>query len=162
MVGTLVLMYWQTRQNQRLNSANALMALRERFDAPRMLKARKHLSERLIHGQHDEITNVEVATFFELVGALTHHKVLDAKLVWEGFGSWISTYYYALRHPVDLVGRARLDLKDPLVFHEFEWVYHRVLAIDRKMNPRSTDPDSPEAGVNGRQLLGIESEIEVD
>jgi hypothetical protein len=161
-VGTLVLMYWQTRQNQRLNSANAVMALRERFDAPRMLKARKHLSERLLHGTHDEITNVEVATFFELVGALTHHKVLDQELVWEGFGSWISTYYWALRHPVDMIGRARVELKDPLLFHEFEWVYQRIMTIDRRMNPESSPADSPEMAVNSRELLSIESEIDVD
>jgi len=38
-VGTLLLMLWQTLQAQKLNSANAVMNLRERFDSPRMRAA---------------------------------------------------------------------------------------------------------------------------
>ncbi len=34
-LGTLFLMYWQTRQNQILNSAKAVLTLRERFDSDR-------------------------------------------------------------------------------------------------------------------------------
>ncbi len=132
-VGTLVLMYWQTRQTQELNSANAILTLRERFDAPRMRQARRTLSTHLVRGTHEDITSVEVATFFELVGALTHRKVLKLDLVWEAFGGWVANYYYALRHPVDLIGRSRNDLKDPLVFHEFEWLYNRILDTDRRM-----------------------------
>ncbi len=132
-VGTLVLMYWQTRQTQELNSANAILTLRERFDAPRMRQARRTLSTHLVRGTHEDITSVEVATFFELVGALTHRKVLKLDLVWEAFGGWVANYYYSLRHPVDLIGRSRNDLKDPLVFHEFEWLYNRILETDRRM-----------------------------
>jgi hypothetical protein len=132
-IGTLALMYWQTRQAQELNSANSILTLRERFDAPRMRLARRDLSTHLVRGTHEDITSVEVATFFELVGALTHRRVLKVDLVWEAFGSWVSNYYYALRNPVDLIGRTRSDLRDPLVFHEFEWLYHRVLEIDRRM-----------------------------
>lgn len=132
-IGTLILMYWQTRQAQELNSANSILTLRERFDSPRMRQARKDLSTHLIRGTHEDITSVEVATFFELVGALTHRKVLKVDLVWEAFGGWVSNYYYALRHPVDLIGRTRSDLKDPLVFHEFEWLFKRILEIDHRM-----------------------------
>ena len=53
-VGTLLLMYWQTRTSQKLNSANAIMALRERFDSPHMRAARRHLSARLLAQQHDD------------------------------------------------------------------------------------------------------------
>ena len=136
-IGTLFLLWWQARTAQRLNSANAVMALRERFDSRRMLVARQQLSSHLLRHSHEDITNVEVATFFELVGALTHEKILDEHLVWEAFGSWITNYYWALRNPVDLIGRARKDLKDPLVFHEFEWLYRRVVDIDRhSLGPR--------------------------
>jgi hypothetical protein len=160
-VGTLVLMYWQTRQASRLNSANAVIALRERFDSHRMLKARRDLSKHLIRGEHEEITNVEVATFFELVGALTHQKVLDEELVWEAFGTWVANYYWALRHPVDLVGRSRQELRDPLVFHEFEWLYERVMAIDRRMAGHVATPRA-EPSLETREMLSIEAEIELD
>jgi gamma-glutamylcysteine synthetase len=130
--GTLLILFWQTRQAQRLNSANSVMALRERFDSPRMRRARQHLSSRLMKNAPEEVTSVEVAVFFELVGTLTHRKVLDHDLVWEAFGSWITNYYHALRNPVDLIGKARADLQDPLVFHEFEWLHDRMMALDRK------------------------------
>jgi hypothetical protein len=132
-IGTLFLMYWQTLQTQRLNSANAVMTLRERFDGGRMRQARRHLSERLLHEKHEDIASMEVVTFFELVGTLTHRKVLDSELVWEAFGTWISAYYYALRQPIDLIGQLRTSLEDPLVFHEFEWLQEKLIEIDRKM-----------------------------
>lgn len=130
-VGTLFLMYWQTRQAQHLNSANAVMALRERFDGGRMRAARRHLSDRLLRQAHEDIASVEVVTFFELVGTLTHRGVLDNDLVWEAFGTWVSAYYWGLRNPVDLIGQLRTNLEDPLVFHEFEWLYHRIEELDR-------------------------------
>ena len=159
-IGTLVLMYWQTRQTQELASANSILTLRERFDTAHMRRARRHLSSRLLNGQHEDITSVEVATFFELVGALTHRKVLKEDLVWEAFGTWVANYYNAMRHPVDLIGRARKDLDDPLVFHEFEWLYHRVEAIDRRMlGP--THAKAIESTEENRFILKRESDLEV-
>jgi hypothetical protein len=160
-VGTLVLMYWQTRQASRLNSANAVITLRERFDSTRMLKARRDLSQHLIKGEHEEITNVEVATFFELVGALTHERVLDERLVWEAFGTWVANYYWALRHPVDLIARSREELRDPLVFHEFEWLYDRILVIDKKQAGHVPKPSGVPT-FDSREMLSIEAEIEVE
>ena len=141
-VGTHVLMYWQTRQNQHQNSANAVMNLRERIDGPRMRAARRHLADRLLRGAHQDIANVEVATFFELVGTLTHRKVLHDDLVWEAFGTWIEAYYSALRHPVDLIGQLRANLSDTLVLHEFEWLHARIDELDRKhLGGSSPSPD---------------------
>jgi len=139
-VGTLLLMYWQTRTSQRLNSANAVMALRERFDSAHMRAARRHLSERLLAHAPDDISSVEVLTFFELVGMLTHRGLLDADLVWEAFGSWVVAYYWAIRHPVDLVAGIRAELRDPLLFHELEWLHDKVLSIElhRELAPVSS------------------------
>ncbi|HYK92526.1 MAG TPA: hypothetical protein VEY07_00590 [Thermoplasmata archaeon] len=160
-IGTLVLMYWQTRQTQELNSANSILTLRERFDSPRMRAARRELSTHLVRGTHEDITSVEVATFFELVGALTHRKVLKLDLVWEAFGGWVSNYYWALRHPVDLIGRTRTELKDPLVFHEFEWLYHRIGQIDRRMLG-ATHQASIEAAEESREILKREMTLDVN
>jgi hypothetical protein len=138
-VGTLLLMYWQTRENRRLNSANAVMALRERFESPRMRLARKTLSHRLLNNLHEEVTNIEVGAFFELIGTLTHRKILDEDLVWEAFGTWVENYYYGLRHPVDIIARGRAALKDPFIFHEFEWLNDRLLSLDvHKLGPIHT------------------------
>ncbi|MGP8134546.1 MAG: hypothetical protein ACLQD8_00165 [Thermoplasmata archaeon] len=158
-IGTLGLMYWQTRTNQHLNSANAVMALRERFDGARMRSARRHLSERLLKQEHHDIASMEVVTFFELVGTLTHRKVLDDDLVWEAFGTWVTAYYLGIRQPFDLVGQLRKDLSDPLVFHEFEWLYHRLQEIDRsRCAPPAEAPAAPVADVN--RVLTREAKLE--
>jgi len=156
-VGTLLLMYWQTRTSQRLNSANAVMALRERFDSGHMRAARRHLSERLLAQAHDDISSVDVVTFFELVGTLTHHGVLDAELVWEAFGSWIVAYYWGIRHPVDLVARTRAELGDPLVFHEFEWLHDVVVSIDVHHEPQA--PAAGDSEVAARRILELETRL---
>jgi hypothetical protein len=132
-IGTVALLWWQVRVAQHLNSANAVLALRERFDSPANRRRRRKLAEHLLAGRHDDITNLEVAAFFELVGSLTHTGVLSPKLVWEAFGTWIGGYYVALRNPVDVIGRARTSSKDPLIMHEFEWLFGRIQQIDRKM-----------------------------
>jgi hypothetical protein len=157
-IGTLYLMYWQTRTNQHLNSANAVMSLRERFDSDRMRAVRRHLSDRLIRKAHQDITSMEVINFFELIGTLTHRGVLDDDLVWEAFGTWVAAYYHALRHPVDLIGQLRTTIEDPLVFHEFEWLNNRVLEIDRhRAGPASALPHPEEDAL---RILHRESQLE--
>jgi hypothetical protein len=157
-VGTLLLMYWQTRTAQHLNSANAVMALRERFDGARMRAARRHLSERLLSQQLQDIASVEVITFFELLGTLTHHKVVDEDLVWEAFGTWVAAYYRGLRHPTDFIAALRADLKDPLIFHEFEWLDSRLSAIDvRRLGHSATLIENDE---EARRVLTREVRLE--
>ena len=158
-VGTLLLMLWQNLQAQKLNSANAVMNLRERFDSPRMRAARRHVSERLLKQAHQDISNLEVVTFFELVGTLTHRRVLEDDLVWEAFGGWVTSYYWALRNPVDLIADLRTSLSDPLVFHEFEWLYRRVVEIDRRRLGPDVD-SGPPAALEAERFLTRESKLE--
>jgi hypothetical protein len=158
-VGTLILMYWQTRSSQHLNSANAVMALRERFDGTRMRAARRHLSERLLKQEHQDIASIEVITFFELVGTLTHRRVLDDDLVWEAFGTWVSAYYLAVRQPVDLIGQLRHDLSDPLLYHEFEWLYKRLIELDQEQSEDHA-PVAQESLADVQRILSRESKLE--
>jgi hypothetical protein len=158
-VGTLLILLWQTRQTQVLNGANAVMNLRDKFDSTRMRSVRRHISERLLRQAHEDIASLEVVTFFELVGTLTHRRVLNEELVWEAFGSWITAYWWALRNPADWVGRLRKDLGDPLVFHEFEWLDSRIRRRDRIAFARLHAPpgnDEEEA----RRILSREALLE--
>jgi hypothetical protein len=158
-VGTLGLMYWQTRTSQHLNSANAVMQLRERFDATRMRAARRHLSDRLLKQAHQDIISMEVITFFELVGALTHRGVLDEDLVWEAFGTWITAYYWSLRKPVDLIGSVRASLGDPLVWKEYEWLARRIDILDgQALRAVGAPPIAP--GEGAESILRRESQLE--
>ena len=157
-VGTLLLMYWQTRTSQKLNSANAVMALRERFDSPHMRAARRHLATDLLRGTREDLSSVEVVTFFELVGTLTHHRALEEELVWEAFGTWVVAYYWGIRNPTDLVAKIRADLSDPLVFHEFEWLYLTINSIDVHEGPRASS--TPEAvSLAARRVLELEASL---
>jgi hypothetical protein len=158
-IGTLLILLWQTRQAQVLNSANAVMTLRDKFDATRMRAVRRHIAERLLKQAHEDIASLEVVTFFELIGALTHRKVLDEALVWEAFGTWITAYWYELRHPLDWVGKLRTDLADPLIFHEFEWLYNRITELDRRALAKSgVAPGDP--AEESRRILSRESLLE--
>ena len=130
--GTLLFLYLQTRQAAVLNSANAVLDLRDKFDSTRMRSVRRHISERLLKQAHGDIASIEVVTFFELIGTLTHRKILDQELIWEAFGTWITAYWWGLRHPSDWVAQLRTDLEDPLIFHEFEWLNARILELDGK------------------------------
>ncbi len=158
-IGTLIILFWQTHQTQVLNSANAVMNLRDKFDSTRMRSVRRHLSDRLLKQAHEDIASVEVITFFELVGTLTRRRVLDEDLVWEAFGSWITAYWWSLRHPVDWVARIRQDLEDPLIFHEYEWLQNRVIERDgralAKFHRAAGDPE-----VEAHRILTRESMLE--
>jgi hypothetical protein len=125
-----------------------------------MRKNRKELSTHLLNGTHEDVTSVEVATFFELVGALTHEKVLVEHLVWEAFGNWVTNYYWALRNPVDLIGRTRKELADPLVFHEFEWLHDRMVQIDRR-ELGGKHAAVLEKEEESRTILGSEAELDI-
>jgi hypothetical protein len=131
-VGTLGFLYWQTRQAGLLNSSNAVITLRERFDSPRMRRVRRATSERLLDNQLGDIANLEVLSFFELIGAQTKRKILDEEMVWEAFGGWITAYYTAMHSPVDRIGKLRTTSHDPLLFQKFEWLNGRITALDRK------------------------------
>lgn len=138
-------MYWQTRQTQELHSANSILTLRERFESPRYRAARRELSARLLEHGGEELESLEVVMFFELLGVLTHQRVLNVRLVWHAFGGWVTNYWYALRHPVDYIARGRKMFGDPLVFAEFEWLAGQVERIDRRrLGDRHAELTSPE------------------
>jgi hypothetical protein len=160
-IGTIALLWWQTRITQHLNSANAVLALRERFDSPAYRRRRKVLAQRLLGRQYEDVTNLEVGAFFELMGSLTHSRVLNRNLVWQAFGVWISGYYTALRSPVDVIGRARTALKDPLIMHEFEWLYHLVEQIDRKKMGEGANIEEANR-IESEALLLRESVLELE
>ncbi len=131
-IATIFLMWWQTRQAQRLHSANAVMALRERFDSPDFRAARRRTARYLLSDSTQGLPDLQVAAFFELMGALAHEDVLDRKLVWSAFGGWITGYLFALRHPIDRLAIAREATHDPLLFGEFEWLANFVITTDKK------------------------------
>jgi hypothetical protein len=131
-IGTLAFAYWQMRQTRRINSAQTILDLRDRFDRPAMRAARLHLSTQLLAGDATtEIEDFEVGLFFQLMGSLTRDEILDPRMVWNAFGPWVTGYYYFLTHPVDRIARWREESHDPLIFREFEWLAKEMDKLDR-------------------------------
>jgi hypothetical protein len=160
-IGTLAALYWQTRQAGQLNSANAVITLRERFDSPRMRKARRQTSERLLKNDLGDITSLEVLTFFELIGAQTARKILDEEMVWEAFGGWITSYYSSMRAPVDRIQQLRDLAHDPLLFHKLEWLNERIATLDRKQLGPLYD-GAANAVEENRLYLSREAHLEIE
>lgn len=130
-IGTLIMMYWQTRWQQRLNSANALLVLRERYDSPAMRRARGKFAQHLLTSS-TEPPLLDVPRFFELIGSLTHQRTLEERMVWSAFGGYVTAYYHRMVKPIDYIGTWRKEWKDPLIFREFQWLHGRVERIDRQ------------------------------
>lgn len=160
-IGTLLALYWQTRQAGQLNSANAVITLRERFDSPRMRRARRQTSQHLLKNDLGDITSLEVLTFFELIGAQTSRKILDEEMVWEAFGGWITSYYGAMRSPVDRIQQLRELAHDPLLFHKLEWLSQRITYLDRKQLGALYSEGSSAVDEN-RLYLTREASLEVE
>jgi hypothetical protein len=159
-VGTLVFAYWQLRQAQRLHSSTTLLDLRERFYSPRMRQARKELSIWLLKDDRGEETeDWEVGIFFELMGALARSRVLEPRMVWHAFGTWIVAYHHYVTTPENLLEKWRKESKDPLIFAEFEWLALKMLEFDRRFSP------GPEyhrwAITDARSVLESESHLRV-
>jgi hypothetical protein len=160
-VGTLGFLYWQTRQAGQLNSSNAVITLRERFDSPRMRRVRRATSERLLNNQVGDISNLEVLAFFELIGAQTKRRILDEEMVWEAFGGWITAYYRAMRQPVDRLKKLRESARDPLLFQRLEWLNDRIEKLDRKQLGAAYE-SSVDAVEDTGLYLRLEAKLELD
>ncbi len=159
-IGTIALLYWQNLQAQRLHSANAVMALRERFDSPQLRAARRRFASFLLSNTSDNLPDFQVPAFFELMGAMVHRGVLDRRLVWNAFGGWITNYFWALEHPTDRVRGARDALRDPLILAEFEWLTNLMLRMDRHQLGAAHENLLPR-GDESRAILGREASLEL-
>ena len=158
-VGTLAFAYWQLRQAQRLHSASTLLELRERFYSPRFRQARRELSRWLLKTDRgEEIENWEVGHFFELMGFLTHTRVLEKGMVWNAFGVWITSYYAYIIEPVNLLDAWRKESRDPLIYAEFEWLARQMAEIDRR---RLHEPGRASASLTEARWA-LESESRLD
>ena len=159
--GTLIILFWQTYLQRRLNSANVVMELRERFDSPRMRRARRTMATQLLQEEVGDIASLEVATFFELIGAQTARRVLDLDMIWEAFGSWVTSYYTAMRAPIDYIGRFRDSTKDPLFLYKFEWLNDQILLMDRRLLGPAFEA-SHQAVEEERSLLRREATLDLE
>ncbi|MGI0067108.1 MAG: DUF4760 domain-containing protein, partial [Thermoplasmata archaeon] len=131
------------------------------FDASRMRRARRRLAQEWLDDSVNDISSTEVLTFFELIGAQMRGGILSEEMVWDAFGGWVTTYYWAMRHPRDRIGQLRESTQDPLVFFRFEWLNARVIRMDqRQLGPDHLTESTTER--YSRDLLAREAKLEDD
>ena len=135
--GTIVLMWWQMWQQRELNSAATILSLRDRYDNPQMRASRKRLSDDLLQTRAPHAADLDVVRFFELIGFLTHRRVLDSRMVWNAFGGWVTSYHHFLTHPTDRIQDWRKEFHDPMVFAEFEWLNREITRLDLRLTGSS-------------------------
>ncbi len=158
-VGTLAFAYWQLRQAGRLHSATTILDLRERFYSGRMRHARRDLARWFLKTPGStEIENFEVGVFFELMGHLTRRGVLERRMVWSAFGTWITTYYLHFTQPVNLLQQWRKESNDPLILAEFEWLALRMLEYESRLAPGSSPGRTPLE--DAREILENEAQLD--
>ncbi len=139
-VGTIVLMWWQMSQQRELNSAATILSLRDRFDTEQMRTSRRRLSQHLLLSREPHVGDIGVLRFFELLGFLTHGRVLDRRMVWNAFGGWATSYHYLLTHPVDRIEAWRRQFHDPSAFQEFGWLSAEMARLDSSVaGPRTEE-----------------------
>ena len=143
-VGTIVLMWWQMWQQRELNSAATILSLRDRYDNPQMRASRKRLSDDLLQSRAPHAADLEVVRFFELIGFLTHRRVLDSRMVWNAFGGWVTSYHHFLTHPTNRILEWRREFHDPMVFAEFEWLSREMDGLDARLSGPSSVTTRPE------------------
>jgi len=157
-VGTLSFAYWQLRQAQRLHSATTLLELREGFYSPRMKRARRAFSTWLLDSARPEETgNWEVGVFFEQLGFLTRTGVLEKRMVWNAFGTWVAAYHSFLTQPENLLDQWRKEGNDPLIFREFEWLAREMMSFESRLLSQSGG--SPYNLEDARFVLEVESRL---
>jgi hypothetical protein len=131
-VGTLIAVYFQSRQNRLINSANTIITFHDRFESAHFKKKRRDLANK-INNKENNISE-DILVFFETVGCLTRRRVLTKEMIWNEFSWEIIRYYKALTNynGINYIGKLRENSKDITLYSEFEWLYKTLIEIDVK------------------------------
>jgi len=108
-VGTLLAVFWQAKQQGRINSASTVMILHDRFESSVMRSYRKQLASAIISKSPIEQKDDHVLVFFETLGMLTHQRILSEDMVWNEFSWEVVRYYAAMRDQIIRLRNASHD-----------------------------------------------------
>jgi hypothetical protein len=154
-LGTLITVIWQARQQGRINSANTVMILHDRFESSPMKAYRKRLASALATQSTIKQRDDQILVFFETLGLLTHQKILNKEMVWNEFSWEVVRYYLALQTHITSY---RSKSHDPTLYSEFEWLFNCLIYLDCKKRGVSPDVATPNEG-EIQEFIEDESEL---
>jgi hypothetical protein len=131
-VGTLIAVYLQTRQNRLINSANTIITFHDRFESYQFKKKRQEIAQMLINSEM--VIPEDLLVFFETIGCLTRRGVLTKEMIWNEF-SWETIRYYNAftnNNGINYIGKLREDSEDVTLYADFEWLYKKFIEIDKR------------------------------
>lgn len=137
---SLLGLIWQVRKQRLQHSADIITSLTERYESGSMRAYRKQFATVLINERNPSENELEkmragyfskslgfadlpVLGFFENLALLTRKGVIDKEMVWCKFGGRVAGWYQSTEK---LINQARMNLKDPTLWEEFEWLYKRT------------------------------------
>lgn len=132
-----IIVWWgiskQTKNLERALSVEAALRLEDRFDTPKFLTTRSIAAKALLD-RENELEAEDVFDFFDTVGLFVKLRVLPEEIAHSIFFYWINIYWRAGRY---YIGAKQKDAAE--VWKNFEWLYEKVCAIERRLNPDSED-----------------------
>lgn len=117
-------------------SADLITRLEEKFDGEVMRRSRFSAASSLLNSA-DVADAEDVYDFFETVGLHCRLGALDEEMVHSTFFHWVNTYWTAGH---DYIVKTRTERTSQL-WADFEAVYKRCRAIEKRKDPSSRDLD---------------------
>jgi hypothetical protein len=142
-VGTLLAVWWQAKEQRVIHAYDLAMKLSERFNSTEMRKYRKELATMLSNNalpKEPNESSQQVLEFFDSVGLLVQKRVLDKVVAWNEFGFVVLRYHGAL---ADRLVWVRERFKDETIHSEFDNLFDKLLEIERKKRSKPREQARP-------------------
>jgi hypothetical protein len=134
LAGVALLAWYSQNKSFKLTlGADLLMKLDERFQKPNFKQSRAEAASSL-RDHDDEGRAEDVFDFFDTMGLFVRRGALDKEFVHNAFFHWINLYWVAGRDHI----RRRQSVSKEL-WCDFEYLYRKVLEIEKRRDPRSKD-----------------------
>lgn len=133
-IAALLGIWWQSKRTWRLNSANLVTQLDDRFNSGEWRRYRAHCARLLLEHLDDSrdlnlSESFPVLGFFEHIGYLARTKVVDRRMLWNKFGWFVVGYYLAITSRKDAIKHIRRADRDHTLWVEVEWFYNYSVQV---------------------------------
>lgn len=128
---TLWFIGYQIKATRKISAADFLLRLEQAF-SKELLDARKQLAKSIKEKAPD--IDFELPDFFETLGLLLRHKVVDEELIWQTFSYWVRNYWILTE---SYITRMRNETKDKTFYTEFEYLSARMTELEKKKRKTS-------------------------